>query len=166
MLGWLLHADGVDLNGIVLQSSILDYGQTGNAIGLLPTLAADAWHHGKVTIMPPDLPSFMDKVTALATSPYGPAKAAFPKLDDAVVEHLSAILGISPTVLISWGLDVSASHANGLLSLTTLLQDQGLARRLPRASDRHRHRHRGSIEPNSDGNDPTMTAVGGVYTAM
>ena len=169
VLGWLLHEDGVDLNGIVLQSSILDYSQTGNAVGLLPTLAADAWFHGKATVSPPppDLPGFMDEVIAFATGPYGPAKAAFPKLDDAVVQRLSAFLGISPTVLISWGLDVSASNTNGLLFLTALLQDQGLA--LGAYDGRATAIDTGiagSIDPNSGGNDPTMTAVGGVYTAM
>jgi carboxypeptidase C (cathepsin A) len=34
VLTWLLHEDGVDLNGIVLQSSILDYGAAGNPVGL------------------------------------------------------------------------------------------------------------------------------------
>jgi len=42
VLTWMLHEDGVDLNGIVLQSSILDYSQAGNPIGVLPTFAADA----------------------------------------------------------------------------------------------------------------------------
>jgi len=53
VLAWLLHEDGVDLNGITLQSSILDYSQTGNAVGLLPTLAADAWFHKKAASPPP-----------------------------------------------------------------------------------------------------------------
>ena len=71
VLGWLLHEDGVDLNGITLQSSILDYSQTGNPIGLLPTLAADAWFHNKVTLSaaPPDLPAFMQTVIAFAPGP-------------------------------------------------------------------------------------------------
>jgi len=58
VLTWLLHEDGVDLNGVVLQSAILDYSQVGNTIGLLPTLAADALFHTKVTAAPPpaDLP--------------------------------------------------------------------------------------------------------------
>ena len=45
VLTWLLHEDGVDLNGIVLQSSILDYSQryaSPNSVGILPTFAADA----------------------------------------------------------------------------------------------------------------------------
>jgi carboxypeptidase C (cathepsin A) len=53
VLTWLLHKDGVDLNGIVLQSSILDYGPAGNPVGLLPTLAADALFHGRVGVSPP-----------------------------------------------------------------------------------------------------------------
>ena len=169
VLAWLLHEDGVDLNGIVLQSSILDYSQTGNAVGLLPTLAADAWFHKKtgVTPHPPDLPAFMDKVIAFARGPYGPAVAAFPKIDDAVLRTLGGYLGISPTVLIYWGLDVAASNAIGLLFLSTLLHDKGLA--LGAYDGRATAIDTGiaaAIDPNSGGNDPTMTAVSGVYTAM
>ncbi len=169
VLAWFLHEDGVDLNGIVLQSSILDYSQTGNAVGLLPTLAADAWYHKRVTVTPtpPDLPSFMDQVTAFASGPYDPGRKAFPKVDRAVLNTLSEMLGISPTVLIYWGLDVSASNSIGLLFLSTLLQDQGLA--LGAYDGRATAIDTGiagSIDPNSGGNDPTMTAVSGVYTAM
>ena len=53
VLTWLLHEDGVDLNGIILQSSILDYSQRFNPVGLLPTFAADALYHNKVTLSPP-----------------------------------------------------------------------------------------------------------------
>ena len=169
VLGWLLHEDGVDLNGITLQSSILDYAQAGNAVGLLPTLAADAWYHKKVTLTPPppDLPAFMQTVTAFAAGPYGPAKGAFPKIDQGALKTLSEILGISPVVLTSWGLDVSASNGTGLLFLSTLLQDQGLA--LGAYDGRATAIDTGiaaSIDPASGGNDPTMAAVGGVYTAM
>ncbi len=167
VLAWLLHEDGVDLNGITLQSSILDYSQTGNAIGLLPTLAADAWFHQKVTPQPPDLPAFMEEMRAFAAGPYGPAMAAFPKIDQGVLDTLSADIGIAPAVLISWGLDVAASNAIGLLFLTTLLADQGLA--LGSYDGRVTAVDTGIagvVSPNSGGNDPTMTAVGGVYTAM
>jgi len=59
VLTWLLHEDGVDLNGVILQSSVLDYSQQGTPIGLVPTLAADAWHWKKVTLspVPSDLPT-------------------------------------------------------------------------------------------------------------
>jgi carboxypeptidase C (cathepsin A) len=70
VLTWLLHEDGVDLNWVVLRSSILDYSQTGNPVGLLPTLAADAWFHKKVTLSPvlSDLPTFMNEVEKFAPS--------------------------------------------------------------------------------------------------
>ena len=150
VLAWLLHEDGVDLNGITLQSSILDYAQTGNPVGLLPTLAADAWFHGKVKLAPPpkDLPSFMQTVTAFAAGPYGPAIAAFPSIDQKILSTLTEILGISPIILISWGLDVAASNTIGLLFLSTLLQDQGCGtRRLRRPRDRDRHRDRRCRRP-------------------
>ncbi|WP_082751449.1 hypothetical protein [Burkholderia sp. MSMB1459WGS] len=44
-----LHSDGVDLNGIVLQSSILDFRHGDDPVGLLPTYVADAWYHKKFT---------------------------------------------------------------------------------------------------------------------
>ena len=169
VLTWLLHEDGVDLNGVVLQSSILDYAQAGNSVGLLPTLAADAWFHKKVTISPPpaDLPTFMGDVEKFARDKYGLVKAAFPEVDSAVLQTLSEMLGIPPTTLIYWGLDVEANNGNQLLFLLTLLQDRGLA--LGSYDGRVTAVDTGiagSIDPNSGGNDPTITAVGGVYTAM
>ena len=167
VLTWLLHEDGVDLNGVVLQSSILDYSQTGNSVGLLPTLAADAWFHKKVTVapVPSDLPSFMKDVEQFTRGPYASAAAAFPKVDPKVLEALSNILGIPPVVLKYWQLDLAAG--GGTTFLTSLLQDEGLA--IGAYDGRVTAEDTGiagSIDPNSGGNDPTMTAVGGVYTAM
>ena len=167
VLTWLLHEDGVDLNGIVLQSSILDYSQTGNPIGILPTFAADAWFHKKVTLspVPPDLPKFMDEVSAFATGPYANALNAFPDVDEAVLKHLSEILGIPPMVLKYWQLDPSLG--NGSAFLTSLLLDAGLA--VGAYDGRVTGIDTGIAEfvaPDSGGNDPTMAAVGGVYTAM
>jgi carboxypeptidase C (cathepsin A) len=167
VLTWLLHEDGVDLNGVVLQSSILDYSQTGNSVGLLPTLAADAWFHKKVTVapVPSDLPSFVKEVEQFARGPYASAAAAFPKVDPKVLEALSNVLGIPPVVLKYWQLDLAAG--GGTTFLTSLLQDEGLA--IGAYDGRVTAEDTGiagSIDPNSGGNDPTMTAVGGVYTAM
>jgi len=80
VLSYLLHEDGIDLNGITLQSSILDYSQAGNPVGLLPTLCADAWFHKKITVTPPpaDLPSFMDALVPFARNDYAKALTAFP----------------------------------------------------------------------------------------
>jgi len=167
VLTWLLHEDGVDLNGIVLQSSILDYSQSSNAVGLLPTLAADAWFHKKVTVSPTpsDLPAFMEEIATFARGPYASALAAFPKTSTGVLQTLSEVVGIPPIVLKYWRLDVSTG--NGSVFLTSLLQDDGVA--LGAYDGRVTAEDTGiagSVDPDSGGNDPTMTAVGGVYTAM
>ena len=170
VLTWMLHEDGVDLNGVVLQSSILDYSQAGNAVGLLPTLAADAWYHKKVTLTPypPALPAFADDVIRFDREKYAAAKAAFAlgtPPAPAVLRHLSDILGVPEKVLESWNLDPSLGY--GSVYLTTLLQDQQLA--VGAYDGRVTANDAGiaqSIDPNSGGNDPTMTAVGGVYTAL
>jgi carboxypeptidase C (cathepsin A) len=167
VLSWLLHEDGIDLNGVVLQSSILDYDQAGNAVGLLPTFAADAWFHDKVTAStaPADLPTFMGTVETFARGPYAATLAAFPKVDDSVLTTLSQYLGIPPIVLKYWKLDVSTG--NGTVFLISLLQDRGVA--LGAYDGRVVAEDTGiagSVDPNAGGNDPTMTAIGGVYTAM
>jgi len=116
VLTWLLHEDGVDLNGIVLQSSILDYSQVGNTIGLLPTLAADAWFHKKVTVSPPptDLPSFMttgagDLAAAMALNPYLKVFSANGYYD-AVTPFFQTILNFESMPLVD-------SHAQGNLTV-------------------------------------------------
>ena len=54
VLAWMLHEDGIDLNGLTLQSSVLDYpANFSNAVGLMPTFAADAWYHNKTGLNPP-----------------------------------------------------------------------------------------------------------------
>jgi carboxypeptidase C (cathepsin A) len=170
VLTWMLHEDGVDLNGVVLQSSILDYSQASNPVGLLPTLAADAWYHKKVTLSPypADLSAFMESVIKFDREEYAAARAAFAlgsAVDPAVLRHLRGILGIPSGVLESWKLDPSIGY--GAVFLTTLLQDKGLA--VGAYDGRVTASDTGiaqSIDPNSGGNDPTMTAVGGVYTTM
>jgi carboxypeptidase C (cathepsin A) len=167
VLTWLLHEDGVDLNGVVLLSSVLDYSQIRKPVGLLPTLAAIALYHGKVTLTPrpPDLPAFMIDVETFARGPYATAIKAFPKVDRDVLKYLTDILGIPPDVLRYWRLD--ASIAEGVVFLRSLLQDEGYA--LGGYDGRVCAKNTGiaaSIDPTSGANDPAMTAVGGVYTAM
>jgi len=171
VLAYLLHEDGVDLNGVTLLSSILDYSQAGSPVGLLPTLCADAWYHQKTTVTPPpaDLPSFMDAVVPFARNDYPKALAASPDADPATVRTLSEYTGISPVVLTSWeGLNVADSDNRGTLHfLTTLMRSSGMA--LGAYDGRVLGVDTGiaaTIDPLSGGNDPTMTAVNGAYTAM
>jgi carboxypeptidase C (cathepsin A) len=171
VLAYMLHEGGVDLNGVTLLSSILDYSQAGNPVGLLPTLCADAWFHRKITVTPPpaDLPSFMSAVVPFAQGDYAHALSAFPNADPAVVQTLSEYTGIPPIVLTSWeGLNVADTDNRGMLHfLTTLMHADG---RVLGAYDR---RVLGidtgiaaAIDPLSGGNDASMTAVNGAYTSM
>ena len=178
VLAWLLHEDGVDLNGVVLQSSILDYSDVGNdPVGLLPTLAADAWFHGKVTVTPKpvDLDSFLDWVVEFANTEYAAAvniinlPQPLPDLSSllATIETLSTYTGIAPAVLITWGLGAGLGNNFGTLFLLALLHDEG------RALGAYDGRVKGidtgiaaRINPLSGANDPTIAAINGVYTAM
>ena len=170
VLSYLLHEDGVELNGLTLQSSILDYSQAGNPVGLLPTWAADAWYHGKSAVQPPpaDLPSLAREAMQFAVTDYVTALKAFPRANPATVQKLSALIGIDETVLTSWSLNVAATNDLGTAQfLVTLLKDKGLA--LGSYDGRATGIDTGiagRIDPKSGGNDPTMTAVNGVYTAM
>jgi carboxypeptidase C (cathepsin A) len=170
VLSYILHEDGIDLNGVTLQSSILDYTQAGNPIGLLPTCAADAWYHKKTTVVPSPttLPAFIEDAMKFADADYITALQKFPKADPAIVRKLSSYIGIDETTLTAWSLDVAATNSSGAsLFLLGLLQKKGLA--LGAYDGRVTGIDTGiaaQIDPNSGGNDPTMTAVNGVYTAM
>jgi len=136
----------------------------------LPTLCADAWYHKKITVSPPpaDLPSFMDVVAPFAQNDYAEALAAFPDADPATVQTLSNYTGIPPVVLTSWeGLNVADADSRGTLHfLTTLMRAEGKA--LGAYDGRALAVNTGiaaMIDPLSGGNDPTLTAVNGVYTA-
>lgn len=170
VLTWLLHEDGIDLNGVILQSSILDYTQPDGSVGLLPTFAADAWHHKKVTLSPPpaDLPSFMTQVEKFAREKFAKAKDNFPNVDQATVQFLSEILGIPPDVLRYWKLDPSISSDIGnYVYLTSLLLDEGKAVGIYDGRVKADEMGiAGLVDPNGGTNDPTMTAVSGVYTTM
>ncbi|KUZ75362.1 peptidase S1 [Burkholderia ubonensis] len=170
VLAYKLHEDGVDLNGITLQSSILDYRQASNPVGVLPTAAADAWYHQRLGVSPAptDLGAFVEEVAQFARTDYLNALRKLPHPDPAVVQKLADYTGIDTATLLSWRLDIAGADARGnSLFLTTLLRARGLA--LGEYDGRVTGIETGiagKIDPNSGGNDPTMTAVSGVYTAM
>ena len=170
VVAYRLHEGGVDLNGITLQSSILDYTQAGNPVGALPTAAADAWYHKKLGIAPrpTNLGAFAEEVAQFARTDYLAALRKFPTTDSAIVEKLSEYTGIDKTTLLAWSLDITSYDSRGnSLFLTTLLKSQGLA--LGAYDGRVTAIDTGiagKVDPNSGGNDPTMTAVSGVYTTM
>jgi carboxypeptidase C (cathepsin A) len=170
VLSYMLHEDGIDLNGLTIQSSILDYAQAGNPIGLLPTCAADAWYHRKVTVQPPpgDLPSYAAQMMQFSATDYAAALRQMPHPSPDTLRQLSERIGIDPETLLMWNLNVAAANDLGTsLFLVTLLKDKGLA--LGSYDGRATGVDTGiagQIDPRSGGNDPTMTAVNGAYTVM
>ena len=109
-LSAVLQRQGVQLNGIVLLSSILNFGLdygNGGAIGggdwpfvfNLPTQAATAWYHNKIANKPADLPTFLRDVEHWAMTDYVGALAQGDRLGGRqkaeVVRRLAYYLGLS-----------------------------------------------------------------------
>ncbi|HTZ55909.1 MAG TPA: hypothetical protein VMB20_12680 [Candidatus Acidoferrum sp.] len=107
---WLVD-HGVALNGVILQSSILNFGLdygNGDPIGggdwpyvlYLPTEAATAWYHNKINPRPADLSSFLSQVEQFAMGEYLDALYRGDKLGngerDDVIRKLSQYTGLSP----------------------------------------------------------------------
>jgi carboxypeptidase C (cathepsin A) len=74
---YLQSTEGIDLNGIVLISSVLDIatimGSTGDDrmyIVYVPTYAATAWYHKVLSDRPADLSHFLDEARQFATNEY------------------------------------------------------------------------------------------------
>ena len=101
---------GVALNGVILQSSILNFGLdygNGDPIGggdwpyvlYLPTEAATAWYHNRANPRPSDLPSFVREVEQFAMGEYLDALYRGDKLSaserDDVIRKLSRYTGLS-----------------------------------------------------------------------
>ena len=99
-----LQEKGMAFNGVILMSSILNYGiripgYDELFAGYLPTYAAAAWYHNKIPNKPADLKTFVDQVRAWANGPYAAALAQGQNLPaaevDAVANQLAAYTGLS-----------------------------------------------------------------------
>lgn len=99
-----LENDGMSFNGVVLVSSILNYGvllpgYDSAYVANLPSYAAIAYFHNKLAKKPAELKPFLDEVRQYARGPYAEALAAgetlAPAQADAVAQKLSAYTGLS-----------------------------------------------------------------------
>src|SRR3954452_1862592 len=100
----MLGNDGVQLNGVVLISSILNYnvrvgGYDILFIGNLPSYAAAAWYFNKIPNKPADLAAWVQQAREFASGPY--AHALFQGLSlpaaelDSVAKEVSRFTGLS-----------------------------------------------------------------------
>ena len=161
-----LQSDGMSFNGVVLLSSILNYGANSpgldqSYVGAMPTMAAIAWYHDKVPNKPADLHAFLDEARAFASGEYSNALAKGQNLApaelDATVARLSHFTGLSAQYLKQANLRVSQSRFR-----KELLRDDR------RTLGRYDGRYEG-IDLDAAGEnpefDPSSTAITGAYIA-
>lgn len=100
----MLGNDGVQLNGVVLISSILNYniragGYDTVYVSNLPSYAAAAWYFNKVPNKPADLAAWVDQARAFASGPYAQALFAGHNLPaaqlDMVAKEVSRLTGLT-----------------------------------------------------------------------
>jgi carboxypeptidase C (cathepsin A) len=115
-LSLALQHENIQFNGIILLSSILNYGIhiagfDQEYVAYLPSYAAAAWYHGKANPKPADLAAFLAEVRAYAGGPYLLALEKGQNLPadeaDEVAQRLSAYTGLSVPFLKECHLRVS-----------------------------------------------------------
>ncbi len=123
-----LNSAGVQLNGIVLLSSILNYNAGGPGLDNtyltdFPSFAAIAWYYNKVPNKPADVMTFIASARKFASGPYAQAlyagNALTPAETDSIASQMSAFIGLSPTYIKECNLRVSPSRFR-----KALLRDQ------------------------------------------
>jgi carboxypeptidase C (cathepsin A) len=108
---------GVQLNGIVLVSTILDIGLfSGNdqtLINFLPTYAADAWYHGKIEPKP-ELNGLIAEARAFAAGPYAAALQKGGAISDqekqSVAQQMARLTGLSSDYILRSNLRVAPNR--------------------------------------------------------
>lgn len=163
---------GIALNGVVLQSSILNFGLDygngePNATGdwpyvfYLPTEAATAWYHGKIPNKPPHLSVFLKGVEEWAMGPYLTALYEGNRLGaaqrSAIARRLSFYLGVPERYVLESNLRVPYDRFQ-----RELLRSQGIV--VGRLDSRYTTY--GLHEASNEGPpwDPTDSSIDAPYT--
>ena len=129
-LSYRLQRDGVQLNGVILLSSILNYGrrQPGfdqSLVNYLPTYAAAAAYHHKLATQPADLDAFLTEVRDFARGPYALALNKGHDLSDAerqeIAQKLSGYIGLPTSYILASDLRIAPGRFR-----KELLRDQRL----------------------------------------
>ncbi|KVN24493.1 peptidase S1 [Burkholderia pyrrocinia] len=185
VVSWVLHEDGVELNGITLQSSILDYANALSAVGTFPTLAADAFYWKKTTLTPTptDLDAYMVQARNYADNVLAPiAQAPNPQdggfvnvrlnLNLQTAQQMGSYIGTDPVSLIqtfgnpaALGNVPSSNNNPPYTFFLTLVPGIQIGQYDGRAN----YTGQGIapfILPNSGGNDPSINNIGGAYTVL
>ncbi|WP_233835704.1 S10 family peptidase [Paraburkholderia sp. ZP32-5] len=103
MLAYELGQRNIALNGVILMSSVLDSsafspGSDFKSESYLPSFAAIAWYHDKITPKPANLAAFLDDARAFARGPYAQALAQGDALPadqrDAIAARIAYFTGL------------------------------------------------------------------------
>jgi carboxypeptidase C (cathepsin A) len=137
LVNMLEDGQRVDFNGVILLSQILNFGLSVDGpqsdpgsdeayVTAIPTYAASAWYHQKVTgDRPPDLQVFLKDAEAFAIGDYALALQAGAELDparrQAVAERLSHFIGLPVPYILKADLRI-----NGGMFEKMLRADEGL----------------------------------------
>lgn len=118
-LSEVLDQRGVQMNGIVLLSTVLDIGllfqeNDQGYVNMLPTLAATAWYHNRLQHRPADLAAFAEEVRGFAGGPYAAALQKGLDLPEgekqAIAQKLAAYTGVSAEVYLRNNLRLGADR--------------------------------------------------------
>ncbi len=164
-LSLALQQRGIQLNGVLLLSSVLNYGAHDSGfdhsfVSYVPSYAATAVYWKK-SAQPANLESYLKQVRDWAAGPYLTALtkggAISPEEFDATAKQLSAYIGIPADFIKRADLRVDLNHFRA-----ELLRDQG------RILGRYDTRFTGINSDNAEANaeyDPSDTGINGAYVA-
>jgi carboxypeptidase C (cathepsin A) len=159
-----LNEEGIQLNGIVLLSSILNYnarsaGLDNNYLTDFPTFAAIAWYHNKVPNKPANVLDFVQQARDFARGPYAAAlyqgNALSEAETDKIAQQMSGFIGLSPTFIKDANLRISATRFR-----KELLRDKNII--LGRYDGRFEGPDADAAGENP-GFDPSDTGISGAY---
>jgi carboxypeptidase C (cathepsin A) len=158
----------VSLNGILLISTILDFGAQAEVPGnempyvlALPSMAATAWYHNKVADRPADVASFVAEARAFATGDYMTALLKGSRLQGderaGIRRRLARFSGLGETYLDQADLRVTTGRF-----YKELLRDRGLT--IGRLDSRYTGKDFDNAGEEID-NDPSFYGIDAGYTA-
>jgi len=111
----VLQDRDMQMNGVVLLSSILNYGirQPGFDrvyLNYLPSFAATAWYHHKIANPPADVATIVQQAREFANGPYAAALAEGSSLDpqtrNDIAQKVAALTGLTPQFVLAANLRI------------------------------------------------------------